>query len=65
MAKTERSRRRSEDLDAPPSAAQVEATRRATVTLPTLRFAYGSKSVHYHDGRLYVGGQPVTRRREP
>lgn len=65
MANTERSRRRSEHLDAPPSAAQVEAIRRATVTLPTLRFAYGSKPVHYRDGRLYVAGRPISRRREP
>lgn len=34
------------------------------ITLPTMRFAYGNRPVEYRDGRLYVAGQPVTRRRE-
>lgn len=40
---------------------KLPASRR--VTLPTLRFCYGGKPVHYYEGRLYVGGRPIGRRR--
>lgn len=56
-------RSRAGEVKPEPAFAELPASRR--VTLPTLRFCYGGKPVHYYEGRLYLNGRPITRRREP
>lgn len=45
-----------------PTFQQLPASRR--ISLPTLKFGYGGKPVHYYEGRLYLNGRPITRRRD-
>jgi len=57
-----KNRSRAGQVKPQPAFAELPASRR--VTLPTLSFGYGGKPVHYYEGRLYVGGRPISRRRD-